>query len=109
MSAFHDALQALGMWEQVVTFTASDFNRTFTPNSTDPARAGSDHAWGGHTVVMGGPVNGGNFYGQFPSLKTGSAAGSIDAGHQPIGKGRIITVVVLRSGELIDHNTEGDH
>jgi uncharacterized protein (DUF1501 family) len=80
LSAFHDALQALGMWEQVVTFTASDFNRTFTPNSTDPARAGSDHAWGGHTIVMGGPVNGGNFYGQFPSLKTGSASGSIDAG-----------------------------
>jgi uncharacterized protein (DUF1501 family) len=80
LAAFHDALQALGMWDNVVTFSASDFNRTFTPNSTDPARAGSDHAWGGHTIVMGGAVNGGDLYGQFPSLKTGAASGSIDAG-----------------------------
>jgi uncharacterized protein (DUF1501 family) len=80
LGAFHDALQALGMWNDVTTFTASDFNRTFTPNSSDPARAGSDHAWGGHTIVMGGAVNGGDLYGHFPSLKTGAATGSIDAG-----------------------------
>jgi uncharacterized protein (DUF1501 family) len=29
---------------------------------------------------MGGAVNGGDLYGPFPSLKTGAATGSIDAG-----------------------------
>ncbi|WP_193214342.1 DUF1501 domain-containing protein [Luteolibacter marinus] len=82
MKAFRDALQALGVWNDVTTFTASDFNRTFNPNSTDPATAGSDHAWGGHAMVMGGAVRGGRIYGHFPSLKTGSAEGSVDTGSQ---------------------------
>lgn len=80
LKAFSDTLVALGVWDNVVTFTASDFNRTFTPNNTDVAKAGSDHAWGGHALVMGGAVHGGDIYGQFPSLKIGSATGSIDAG-----------------------------
>jgi uncharacterized protein (DUF1501 family) len=78
LKAFRDSLQALGVWNNVVTFTASDFTRTFTANKTD-ASAGSDHAWGGHTMVMGGPVIGGRIYGKFPVLKLGSAANSIDA------------------------------
>ena len=82
MKAFHDALNAPGVnaWNEVVTFTASDFNRTLTPNNSDVAKAGSDHAWGGHALVMGGAVNGGNFYGHFPPLKTGNVTGSMDAG-----------------------------
>lgn len=80
LKAFHDSLQALNVWNDVVTFTASDFNRTFTPNNSDIAKAGSDHAWGGHAMVMGGDVRGGDLYGQFPSMKLGAAEGSIDAG-----------------------------
>ncbi|BCU76834.1 DUF1501 domain-containing protein [Luteolibacter sp. LG18] len=80
LKAFHDTLVALGVWDNVVTFTASDFNRTFTANNTDSTKAGSDHAWGGHALVMGGAVHGGDLYGHFPSLKTGTATGSIDAG-----------------------------
>src|SRR5205823_2527568 len=45
------------------TFTASDFGRTFTSNG-----AGTDHGWGSHHFVMGGAVNGGRFYGQYPTL-----------------------------------------
>lgn len=80
LKAFHDTLQALGVWNDVVTFTASDFNRTFTANNTDATKAGSDHGWGGHAVVMGGAVHGGDIYGHFPSLKTGAVTGSLDAG-----------------------------
>lgn len=86
LKAFRDTLVDLGVFDNVVTFTASDFNRTFTPNSTDPARAGSDHAWGGHTLVMGGQVNGGDVYGHYPKLKIGSATGSIDAGTNNRGR-----------------------
>ena len=78
LKAFRDSLQALGAWNNVVTFSASDFTRTFTANKLD-ASAGSDHAWGGHTFVMGGPVAGGRIYGKFPVLLLGNAAGSIDA------------------------------
>ena len=78
LQAFHDTLQAAGAWDNVTTFTASDFNRTLTPNSPDPLKAGSDHAWGSHLMVMGGSVHGGDLYGHFPSLKTGTADRSID-------------------------------
>jgi uncharacterized protein (DUF1501 family) len=78
LKAFRDSLQALGVWNDVVTCTSSDFTRTFTANKTDSS-AGSDHAWGGHAMVMGGPVIGGRIYGKFPPLKLGSAAGSIDS------------------------------
>lgn len=71
MKAFYDATAAMGLANNVTTFTASDFNRTLTPNGTD-TNAGSDHAWGGHAMVMGGSVIGKNIYGRFPSLKTGA-------------------------------------
>lgn len=88
LQAFHDVLQAMGAWDQVLTCTASDFNRTFTPNGTNAATAGCDHAWGGHAFMMGGAVNGGDIYGHFPLLKTGNVTGSLDAGNGSTNRGR---------------------
>lgn len=65
---FNDALEEIGMKDKVVTFTASDFGRTLTSNGV-----GSDHAWGGNHFVMGGPVNGGRIFGQYPSLLLNSS------------------------------------
>ncbi len=78
LKAFRDSLESIGVLGNVVTFSASDFTRTFTANKTDSS-AGSDHAWGGHAFVMGGPVLGGRIYGKFPVLLTGTTSGSIDA------------------------------
>ncbi len=59
ISAFYDATVAMGVENQVVTFTLSDFSRTFQPNGN----VGSDHAWGSHQIVVGGPVRGNDLYG----------------------------------------------
>jgi len=67
LSAFYDATQELGMAQNVTTFTESDFNRTFQPTSGN----GSDHAWGGHHLVLGGAVQGGQIFGAFPTFELG--------------------------------------
>ncbi len=67
LAAFYDATQELGMAGNVTTFTESDFSRTFQPTTLD----GSDHAWGGHQLVMGGAVKGGQVFGQFPTFQLG--------------------------------------
>lgn len=51
------------MTDDVVTFTASDFGRTLRSNGQ-----GTDHAWSGNQLVMGGPVTGGEIKGRYPSL-----------------------------------------
>ncbi|MCG8462665.1 MAG: DUF1501 domain-containing protein, partial [Holophagales bacterium] len=63
LGEFHAALTEIGALDDVVTFTASDFARTLTSNGQ-----GSDHAWGGNHMVMGGPVMGGDIYGSYPQL-----------------------------------------
>jgi uncharacterized protein (DUF1501 family) len=65
--AFYRATQELGIDQNVTTFTASEFGRALTPNSS-----GTDHAWGNHHFVIGTGVKGGRFFGQFPSLTLGN-------------------------------------
>ncbi len=64
MAAFYQATAEMGVANQVTSFTESDFGRTFQPNPT----FGTDHAWGGNHLVLGGAVNDG-IYGAFPTLK----------------------------------------
>jgi len=77
LSEFNSAMIELGVQNDVTTFTASDFGRTLTSNGR-----GSDHAWGGNHMIMGGAVRGGDIYGQYPNLALGS---SLDT-----GRGRLI-------------------
>jgi uncharacterized protein (DUF1501 family) len=67
MSAFYQSTQELGVASNVTTFTLSEFSRTLQPGSN----AGTDHAWGGHQMILGGAVKGNSMYGAFPTLALG--------------------------------------
>ncbi|HMP30940.1 MAG TPA: DUF1501 domain-containing protein, partial [Saprospiraceae bacterium] len=73
LDTFNKALKQLGVFNQVTTFTMSEFARTLTSNGN-----GTDHGWGGNVFIMGGDVNGGTVYGNYPSLALQS---SIDLGN----------------------------
>jgi len=62
MRAFYEALVELGVSSNVVTFTFSDFNRTFQPAGTGGI-VGTDHAWGNHHFVMGDAVMAADLFG----------------------------------------------
>ncbi|MEL6668217.1 MAG: DUF1501 domain-containing protein, partial [Bacteroidota bacterium] len=63
MGEFQAALAEMNLEDCVTTFTISDFARTLVSNGN-----GTDHAWGGNVLVMGGSVNGQDIYGSYPSL-----------------------------------------
>ncbi|BDS06748.1 Tat pathway signal protein [Oceaniferula spumae] len=77
LGEFQNAMASLGIEDQVTLYSASDFARTLSSNGS-----GTDHAWGGNQFVVGGAVNGGKFYGDYPELALGS---SLDT-----GRGRLI-------------------
>lgn len=64
MAAFHAHLKELGFHEQVITSTMSDFGRCLVPNSS-----GTDHGWGGHQIIMGAGIDGGQAVGTFPDYR----------------------------------------
>jgi hypothetical protein len=87
LNTFWNALNEFGLQNNVTLFTASDFGRTLTSNGN-----GSDHAWGGNHLVLGGAVKGGNVYGNkdqgyYPDLQNLAA---IDT-----GQGRLIPGVAV--------------
>ena len=77
LSSFYQATVELGVANKVTTFTASDFGRTFTPNSD-----GSDHGWGSHHFILGGAVNGGRYYGTAPHVSVSTP--------DQVGQGRLL-------------------
>lgn len=78
LKAFYDETVEMGVADKVTTFTASDFARTLSSNGN-----GSDHAWGGNHFVMGGAVNGGSVFGEYP--ETLARNNDLD-----LGRGRLI-------------------
>jgi len=78
LQGFVAELEGQGVFENTVLFTESDFGRSLTSNG-----AGTDHGWAGNHFVIGGSVQGGQVFNQFPD--------SLLAGNEyDAGRGRII-------------------
>eukprot|EP00931_Biecheleriopsis_adriatica_P083516 TRINITY_DN5709_c0_g1_i1.p1 TRINITY_DN5709_c0_g1~~TRINITY_DN5709_c0_g1_i1.p1 ORF type:complete len:1902 (+),score=308.18 TRINITY_DN5709_c0_g1_i1:193-5898(+) len=75
---FVQELEAQDIFGSTLVVTESDFGRTLTSNG-----AGTDHAWSGNHVILGGSVNGGRVLNEFPR----SLLGGND---QDAGRGRLI-------------------
>jgi len=83
---FDTTLGGLGARNNVTTFTASDFGRTFTSNGD-----GTDHGWGSHHFVMGGAVRGGTLAGTFPALSVKNTNNSnFDGSPNQLGNGALL-------------------
>ncbi len=66
--AFAAEMKAQQIWDQVTLVETSDFARTLNQNGN----FGSDHAWGGNYIVMGGAVKGRQIVGTYPQIKDGA-------------------------------------
>ncbi len=84
---FWTAIKSMGLQNNVVLYTASDFGRTLTSNGS-----GSDHAWGGnHFIISGsGNINGGEIYGEYPDLALNNSS-------TDLGRGRILPTTSVDS------------
>ncbi len=76
-AGFYRTLEAMNLAHNVTLFTMSEFAHTLQNNGS-----GADHAWGSVQLVMGGAVNGGRIYGDYPSLA--------NHGPQFIGRGTLV-------------------
>ncbi|MGR5275775.1 DUF1501 domain-containing protein [Vibrio rotiferianus] len=81
MAAFQLALENHSLFDQVTTFTHSEFGRTLIPNGTD----GTDHGWASHALVMGGSVAGKAIVGEYPDLS--------DESPYLLSRGRVIPTI----------------
>lgn len=76
ISNFMTALDEMGLTNQVLVCTHSDFARTITSNTA----GGTDHAWGNHQFIFGGGVNGGRMIGSLPELDLGGSSDLVGTG-----------------------------
>jgi uncharacterized protein (DUF1501 family) len=83
LNAFYQTTVNLGVANNVTSFTASEFGRTLSLNSD-----GSDHGWGSHQIIVGGAVNGKEFYGVAPPVSVTDTASADDQWH--VGQGRLL-------------------
>ena len=78
LAEFNQAMKEIDMHSSVLSYTGSDFGRTLTSTGN-----GTDHAWGGNEILMGGAIKGGELFGTFPSLE-------LDSDDDYRGDGRMI-------------------
>ena len=78
LDALATELRGQGVWNDTVVVVCSEFGRTLTSNGL-----GTDHGWGGHALLLGGGVAGGQILGEYP-------ADFSEASELNVGRGRMI-------------------
>merc|ERR1711879_471924 len=71
-------LKGQNVFDSTVLVAESDFGRSLTSNG-----AGTDHAWAGNYFILGGSINGGRIYNEFPTSL-------LEGNEQDAGRGRLI-------------------
>ncbi|KAL7561156.1 hypothetical protein ACA910_011978 [Epithemia clementina (nom. ined.)] len=79
-------LKSKGLWNNATLLVVSEFGRTLTPNTN----LGSDHGWAGHYFALGGALDGGKVFGDYPTDLT-------DDGPLNVGRGRLIPTLSWES------------
>eukprot|EP00746_Dinoflagellata_sp_MGD_P086016 gnl/MRDRNA2_/MRDRNA2_34029_c0_seq1.p1 gnl/MRDRNA2_/MRDRNA2_34029_c0~~gnl/MRDRNA2_/MRDRNA2_34029_c0_seq1.p1 ORF type:complete len:1786 (-),score=331.31 gnl/MRDRNA2_/MRDRNA2_34029_c0_seq1:135-5372(-) len=79
LRVFITELEAQNVFDKTVIVSHSDFGRTLTPNGGE----GTDHAYAGNHMILGGDLKGGRVFNKYPrSLLQGN--------EQDAGRGRLI-------------------
>jgi cullin-associated NEDD8-dissociated protein 1 len=78
LHSFVEEMKLQGVWSGVTIVTASEFGRTITSNG-----AGTDHGWGGISLLASGSLRGATVFGQYPHDLS-------DASSLNVGRGRLI-------------------
>ncbi len=79
IKSFVEEMKNQNLWDDVTIVITSDFGRTLTMNTN----GGTDHGWGGNSFILGGSVNGGRIFGEYPEdLSSNSPLN--------IGRGRLL-------------------
>lgn len=85
--SFQQAMGSRGIADEVMVTTLSDFGRTLGNNGD-----GTDHAWAGNNLIMGGGIDGGRLLGALPDMSLGGAS---DIGSGSSAKGRLIPTTAV--------------
>ena len=78
LHSFVEEMKLQGVWSGVTIVTASEFGRTITSNG-----AGTDHGWGGISLLASGSLRAATVFGQYPHDLS-------DASSLNVGRGRLI-------------------
>lgn len=76
LNGFRQDMKAIGTWARTTVIVVTEFGRSISPN----AGGGTDHAWLGHALLLGGGIKGGTIHGKHPSSYRSDNAYNIGRG-----------------------------